>query len=133
MSNRYKINKEEETIGNIKVLSVEEYLNLSKTFVTDELLVKEVVSSIEFLFSVKFDDIIANHSKESVFIKYCLLKFLMYDKDIVPKTIMPIFKGYYTKTSELTSYTLANKSTSYIVRYNHIREQLHRRINELFN
>lgn len=125
---------EHETIGNLKVLSVEEYLNLSqKTEVCDELIIKETLYIIEYLFSVKFNDIIYNHSKESVFIKYCLLRFLIYDKDIVPKKLLPLFNGYYTTTKELTSLASSNKSSGYIVRYNNVREQLHSRLNELFN
>jgi hypothetical protein len=120
-----------KTVGNIKILSVEEYLKLTNTDITTDILIRETITSIERIFKVDFKKTIFNLSLESSFISYCFLRYLIYEKDVFPSDILPLYKGKYTTPKDLTNLSSAKKSYSINSKYFNVKEQLDKYLNEL--
>jgi hypothetical protein len=120
-----------KTVGNIKPISVEQYLKLTKTDITTDILIKETIFSIEHLFKVDLRKVIFNHSLESTFIVYCFVRYLIYEKDVIAGDILHLFEGKYKTSVELTKLTSANKSTHIKIKYSNVKEQLDKILHEL--
>lgn len=123
-----------QTVGKIKIRSLEEHLNLlSNSGVSEELIIKETILSVEYLFKVDFRKIIFNYSLESTFIVYCFMRYLIYEKNIVASDILYLFEGKYKTGAEITKLASANKSTHIKIKYSNVKEQLDKMLNELIN